>query len=274
MSEELHVVIEGEGDDDAPASSGSTQRTRELNEQADRDAAYAARTARVRFETARRDHENRLNMFANDWATAKAEGDAAEAELAAAADLGDFRAQAAANRKLSAATARMEMSARRHEQEQQTRVRTGDDFGDHTAQHTESTAEWMHGHREWITDPRKYAKVQGAHYDALAEGIDVDSPEYFSHVERKIGMKPTGNGNGSSNRGGNVQRGSSNYDPNDVNTHVQEGGVFLSKGERERANDGSIVWNTGPKRGQPIGNSEYARRKQAMIAEGRYHKLG
>ena len=42
---------------------------------------------------------------------------------------------------------------------------------------------------------------------------------------------------------------------------------------RLRATDGTLTWNHGPKRGQPIGIAEFARRKAAMHAEGRYSQL-
>jgi hypothetical protein len=165
----------------------------------------------------------------------------------------------------------MEMAARRHEQLQQAPIRTGDDFGDHTAKFSDPTAAWMHQNRDWITDPKKSARVQSAHFDAVAEGIEPDSDEYFSHVERKIGFR-----SGGSNRGGNVQR--------DISGGGNE--VRLSKGEVERANDGSICWNVGntdsrgnvirhgdPRVGKPIGNVEYARRRIEMEKQGYYSKV-
>jgi HlyD family secretion protein len=54
---------------------------------------------------------------------------------------------------------------------------------------TEPTAKWLRQHREWITDPRKNAKLMAAHFDAIAQGIAVDTPEYFEHVETYLGLR-------------------------------------------------------------------------------------
>jgi hypothetical protein len=151
-------------------------------------------------------------------------------------------------------------------------ITSGDSFEDHLSRFTEPTAQWMREHREWVEDPRKNAKLIGAHHMAVGEGMAQDTDDYFEFVEKTIGLR----GN-NSNRGGRSSGGgtSVNYNSN-PNTHVRDGGktVILTKGERERANDGSIIWNYGELKGKPIGNTEYARRKAAMVVEGRYDKLG
>src|SRR5262249_3474822 len=119
------------------------------------------------------------------------------------------------------------------------RVTTGDSFSDYTAQFSDRTAEWMHRNRDWITDPKKSARVQSAHFSAVADGLSPDSDEYFSHVEKAIGLR-SGGGNGSS-RGGNMQRGSMKYDPADHRTHVTPNGVYLTENERKIAQDGTLV---------------------------------
>ena len=46
--------------------------------------------------------------------------------------------------------------------------------------------------------------------------------------------------------------------------------VKLSAGEARAATDGSIIWNAGPNKGEPIGVKEYARRKAIMMKQGQY----
>jgi hypothetical protein len=137
------------------------------------------------------------------------------------------------------------------------------------ATRTEPTARWLREHREWVLDPKKNAKLSAAHFDAVAEGLREDSPEYFAHVERRIGLADTSRGNESEDRT------AVKYDPADVNTHIRRGGaeVVLTKGEKAAATDGTLLWATGPDRGKPIGVTEFARRKVQMAREGRYHQL-
>src|SRR5581483_347220 len=54
---------------------------------------------------------------------------------------------------------------------------------------TEPTARWLREHRDWITDPKKNAKLTAAHFNALGEGLQPDTSEYFEHVETFIGLK-------------------------------------------------------------------------------------
>jgi len=46
--------------------------------------------------------------------------------------------------------------------------------------------------------------------------------------------------------------------------------IKLTPGEARAATDGSIVWNSGPSKGEPIGVKEYARRKSIMMKQGHY----
>jgi hypothetical protein len=262
---EITVVVEGE---DASAAHSSVSRIEALNRQADRDHGIAAR---ARLETARLNREGAIRKIEVDLLTTESEARAAEAAYRDARELGDVDAEVAAQRRLTAtetkrANLEMQQAAWQHAP-----ISSGDPLEDHFSRFTDRTAAWMRAHKDWVTDQRKSAKLTGAHNFAVSEGLTPDTDEYEEFVEKMIGMR---GGNGASNRGGsNMRRSSSNINPNDVNTHVQDGGVFLTKGERERANDGSIVWNTGPNKGKAVGNAEYARRKAAMIAEGRYNKL-
>jgi len=187
---------------------------------------------------------------------------------------GDTDAEIEATKRLSAAEARRNALEMQRGAVEQMPVSSGDPLEDHLARFTDRTAQWMRKNPEWVTDPRKNAKVTGAHNFAISEGLTPDTDEYFEYVERKIGMKS--GGNGGSNRGGSSQRSSSNIDPHDAATHVRDGGksVYLTENERKIATDGTLTFSHGPNRGKPLGLQEYSRRKAAMIAEGRYNKLG
>lgn len=49
--------------------------------------------------------------------------------------------------------------------------------------------------------------------------------------------------------------------------------VNLSPNEVKSATDGTIVWNTGPNKGKPIGTQEMARRKALLQRDGKYSNI-
>jgi len=50
------------------------------------------------------------------------------------------------------------------------------------------SAAWIRAHPEYARDPKKNAKMMGAHYKALAEELAPNSPEYFAFVEKDLGI--------------------------------------------------------------------------------------
>ena len=191
---------------------------------------------------------------------------AARSAYSTAREYGDVDGEVAAQERLNAAQINLNNLRQQQEAWQRAPISSGDAFEDHLSNFTSRTADWMRAHKDLVTDPRSNSKLVGCHHLALGEGLVPDSDEYFSFVENKMGLK-NGGGNG---RSGNVQRGSS------------DGGnaVRLSKGEVERANDGSIQWGRhdlaagrikdASMIGKPIGNVEYARRRIEMQKQGYY----
>lgn len=50
------------------------------------------------------------------------------------------------------------------------------------------SAAWIRAHPEYARDPKKNAKMMGAHYKALAEDLAPNSAEYFAFVEKDLGI--------------------------------------------------------------------------------------
>lgn len=50
------------------------------------------------------------------------------------------------------------------------------------------SARWVRDHPEYARDPKKYQAMIGAHNVAIGNGISVDSDEYFSEIERVLGV--------------------------------------------------------------------------------------
>lgn len=51
------------------------------------------------------------------------------------------------------------------------------------------TEQWLRDHPDVRSDPRKWAKAQAAHLDAVADGIAPNTDAYFEFVETRLGMR-------------------------------------------------------------------------------------
>ena len=56
---------------------------------------------------------------------------------------------------------------------------------------TPRSATWVRAHPEFVKDLRLNRKMIRAHEDALDDGCEPDSDEYFKYVEARLGVKPT-----------------------------------------------------------------------------------
>lgn len=249
---------------------------------ADKDQELAT----VRKEVA----TSQLDTVTTGIQAAEAEAASAEKDYVAAAEAGDFAAQARAQRKMAAAETRIQRlreaegdlkdqtAAKPATRQQPTQQAPADPVERFTQGMSSRSAAWIKAHPDCVTDPKKNARMLAAHNLALADDITVDSDEYFERIEAgiqitkpaaqqqepaKVNIRPSapvapsGNGSGGMNGGGNS--------------------VTLSRREVAAATDGSLVWNRDDaggkyKKGDPIGVQEFARRKSIMTKEGHYDK--
>jgi hypothetical protein len=241
-------------------------------------------------------------------ASATSESESAAAALQTAMEAGEFAKVPALQRKIANAEARIVDANRRksdlaedapitrtHEgrvEQPQQRQRREPQTEDERVEAilagcTPKTRAWLEQHMEYVTDPEKAEDAQKAHFLALGNGMQPDTPAYFRYAEKELKRmadereggttvttevtpKPKPNGQRRApvqaapvDRGGG---GSSSAD-GAANNAVE---VTLTRGERDNATNGTIVWNTGPNKGKPIGVQEMARRKLLLSKEGRY----
>jgi multidrug efflux pump subunit AcrA (membrane-fusion protein) len=282
-------------------------RDRQARDQAERNAREArAEVQRLRKETAAartQVTDSQYDTVASGLDAAQAESRAAQQEYQAAFEAADAKAMAAAQAKISRAEARIvRLDEAKADIEAQRSSRTAeaderptkeakevpaDQFEDFVGQFTEPTANWLRDHREWVTNAHKNAKLTAAHFDAVSENLVPDSPQYFERVETLIGLRkveqaPKPNGNGKAQQ---QRRVAPPVAPTQASGGSVNGGgtqVRLTKGEVERANDGTHVWGkhdlaSGRIKeaslvGAPIGNQEMARRKLLMQKDGLYDR--
>ena len=143
---------------------------------------------------------------------------------------------------------------------------------------------WLRKNKDFVTDNKKLFKLTAAHNDALSADLTPESPEYFAHVEKFLGLtKEQPRTNGANGVPPSPRRSASSAPVAPV-SNTNGGGptgggreVRLSAGEAKTATDGTLVWNYDDpspqkkfKKGDPIGTQEFARRKAILQDQGKY----
>ena len=119
---------------------------------------------------------------------------------------------------------------------------------------------WLREHRSYVTDPKLSMKASAAHNMAMSEGYTPDSDAYFDFCEKFLGLREGGSAR-SRPQNTALEDGARVLHVN-PDGPLPPGSVRLSRREFELATGGALVWETGPKRGQPLGVREYLRRRQ------------
>ncbi len=133
---------------------------------------------------------------------AQSEAEAAQREIESAASIGDTKAQGEAYRRLSRAEARIvALESGKESLERDIRDRKaaepprpeprsvdgGDAIDKLNIPLTAKT--WLRKHPEYLSDQRKNAKIQAAHWDVVDEGIPEYTDEYYEVLEEKLGLR-------------------------------------------------------------------------------------
>jgi hypothetical protein len=125
---------------------------------------------------------------------AKGEADRLEGEITKAFEEGRSADVAKLNRALASAQYRhdalsqhkVQFDAHKERLTAEAERRTAED--PRLANFSAPTKAWIKEHPEFLDDPTVNRRVMSAHYDALAEGLEADTPEYFEHLEER-GLK-------------------------------------------------------------------------------------
>ena len=256
-----------------------------------RAQASAAEAAQARQEAVAARSQvasSNLDTVTTALASANAEAEAAKRDIKLAGEAGDYEAQANAYERLASAKAlalrydeaKADLEARKTRAPEP--QRSVDPVEAYVQGRTEPTAAWLREHRDYITDPRKNAKLTSAHWDAVGEGLTPDTDDYFEHVEKFIGLRKT---NGAD---ADQQKVTPKKSPARAVAPVAGSGgsgavtsneVRLSPREASAATDGTHTWNYDDpspqkrfKKGDPIGVQEFARRKLALQKQGAYDR--
>jgi hypothetical protein len=258
---------------------------------AERRAADATREAE---EARTRVNDSEIETISSGLEAAKTAADAAQAEYERAFEAGDVKIMGTAQRRMARAEAdiaRLEeakstLDVRKTEKKAEPKPAADDPAEAWIASKAPEAQTWLRKNREYVTDVKKNAKLNAAHYDAVADGIEINSTEYFDRIEKFLGLKTTKDSNGRDHKPDGKFAAKRATPPSaPVNGASSAGGaqsateVRLSKGEAMAATDGTHTWSyddtSGQKRfkkGDPIGVQEFAKRKLAMQKQGLYEK--
>ena len=238
---------------------------REEKEAARRRADTAEREARV---ATARVADSDLDSVTNAISMVEMQRDKVKRQLKDAMEAGDFDGTVKAQEDLSEAITKLNAlkEGKNYIEQRKSEPVNVDPQEAYIGKFTQRSQEYLRQHRELVTNENKNKRMIAAHYEAEAEGHKPDSEAYFQFLDNKLGYAEAPKKAPSRMpAGAPVSRG---------NGDIQSGGngnvIKLSSGEARAATDGSIVWNAGANKGEPIGVKEYARRKSLMIKNGQY----
>jgi hypothetical protein len=281
---------------------GNLEREKQARADADRRADEQRREAaqaRADATTARTEATDRsYEAVETGLAGAQSDASAAEQAYTVAMEAGNFSEAAKAQRRMSQAEARIlrfeeakaDFEARRGEKpREQVRSSQPDPIETFIESRSDPSKRWLREHREFLTDQRKSLKLTAAHNDALAEGITADSPQYFEHVEKFLGLRETpkaveANGEAKpaaapAKRAGAPPAAPVSGSGGGMSSSGSNRTVTLTKSEAAAATDGTLIWNFDDpsgnkkfKKGDPIGVQEFARRKLELQRQGAYDR--
>lgn len=254
--------------------------------ESDRRAAAAEQQA----ETAKKQVANsQLDTVVTALNAAKADAEAAKRDIRAAKEAQDVEAEIEAQDRLAMARAderrldeaKADLEARAKAPPKREQPQQVDAAEAYVRNRTPQTEQWLRAHMDFVRDPRKQAKLSAAHYDAEGEGLVADTPEYFAHVEKFLGITKSGEVEKKPpTEAAQVRPKPAPVAPGSAVANGGSSGgqtVVLTQREANAAIDGTIVWNWDDpkgkfKKGDPIGHAEMGRRKLAMQKQGLYDK--
>lgn len=242
---------------------------RKAKDEARQRAEAAEREARVATAKVA---DTELDAVTNAIHAVEMEKETVKSKLKTAMESGDFEATVKAQEDLAQVVTKLNSLKEGKtyiEQKKNEPQQSQDPQEAYISRFTPRSQDYLRKHRELITDTAKNKRMIAAHYEAEAEGLAPDTEAYFKFLDQKLGFAeappvakqekqqrmpaaPISRG-----EGGDISSGGPSV-------------VKLSAGEARAATDGSIVWNYGPNKGEPIGVKEYARRKAIMSKQGQY----
>lgn len=212
-------------------------------------------------------------VVVNSLAAAEQASEAAVKEFQAALEVGDFKRAGEAQIKIADARAKVltfsdgkeaiefrAVQARQEPQRQEAPRRqetNADPFESQLTNYTPRTQQWLRNHKDCVTDAKVQKRAVAAHYEADAEGYVPDSDAYFAFLDQKLGYSKGETGGKSKVS----YAAAPSRDVSASNGNLTGERIKLSSREVQAATDLGLSL------------AEYAKRKSAMVKEGRYAQM-
>lgn len=139
--------------------------------------------------------DNQLQLVTTAINRVKEQSAALKSAYSAAMSAGDFDAAANIHEELSDTRAKLlQLENGKAAMEAQPKpqapepIRAADPVEAFAAQLTPQSAAWVRAHPEYVTDAELNNLMVAAHNSAVKNGIRPDTPQYFSHVEGRLGV--------------------------------------------------------------------------------------
>ena len=143
-------------------------------------------------------HSLRKRSLDDNLAAAKADAERTATDWQSAMDAADFAKAKELLRNQSRAEARLVQLEQQKEEVERAATRTNPDpqpkGGDPAEEWIASipsaaSRDWLRQHKDAVTDPEKNKRLVRAHHTAEDAGFAPDSPQYFKHLEVKLGYR-------------------------------------------------------------------------------------
>lgn len=190
------------------AEEAARQRAFQAEQREQQAMRYAQERNVALYNSQREAVGSRLDSINNGLAAADAEIEEAKNAFRMAAVEQDIDAQVAAQERLAEAKAnkvnltngktaleraiqqeneRLQAQQRQQAQQPQPQQQQGDHLDQTNLPQTAKN--WLRSHPEYMTDPRKNAKIQSLHWDVLDEGHQPFSDDYYVSLETHLGLR-------------------------------------------------------------------------------------
>lgn len=285
---ETVVATTGEGADPAisslkkqyaelKAKDDERAKALEVSRRSEADArAQADRASREVAEARTQIANSSFQSVEHEIAATESEIQAAKREYASAMETGEYTKAGDAQEKISSAAAKRVSlerdKATLDENRKRQTVVIDQQPQDPLAGLSSESRAWLQAHPECVNDTEKYYEMVAAHQGALKTRLVPDTPEYFDFIERRLGyVNEDAQQAYSQPRSRPMPAAPPSRDPGAA--PGAKVSVNLSPNEVKSATDGTLVYNSGPNKGKPIGTQEMARRKALLQRDGKYSHI-
>lgn len=196
------IIVKADEKKDPPKEISAEEGFKDLKSQlafekgrAEAAEARAQRAEYDNFEHQKALRESNVTVVAGAVETLKKQSTLLRQELRAAKESGDLDTEIDIVERMTSNTAKLQQleNARDRLQEapqvQRREAAPTSKLEARVAELTPDAAKWLRQHPEVGTDDRLWQKAGAAHQLAMADGLKIDTPEYFEIIERHTGVK-------------------------------------------------------------------------------------